>query len=148
MGITLRVITMGNFRECLALKLEPGQKNFVASNLYSLAEAKADGISVPPAVYSGETMVGFVMYWYDEENKYGHIERLMMDRRHQRKGYGRAAMVEVIERLKENPGIREIEVSFEHDNVGADRLYASLGFERTGQTTDDGDETITKLKIE
>jgi diamine N-acetyltransferase len=147
MKTTLREITMANFRECLALELGPGQERLVASNMFSLAEAKADGVSVPLAIYADDTTVGFVMYWYDEANARGYIDRLMVDHRHQRKGYGKAAMSEVIERLKSNPNCREIQTSFAHDNIIADKLYASLGFRRTGQLTDGGEETIVILKI-
>ncbi len=110
MTITLREITMVNFRECLSLKLAPGQEDFVASNMFSLAEAKADGVSEPLAIYSDETMVGFTMYWYDENNRRGFIDRLMVDHRFQGKGYGREAMIEVIRRLKQKPGINQIQI--------------------------------------
>jgi len=147
MAVTLREITMANFKECLGLKLKPGQENFVASNLYSLAEAKADGVSIPLAIYSDDTMVGFTMFWYDEKNCKGYIDRLMVDERYQGKGYGRAAMIDVVERLKAFPGCREIQVSFVHDNIAADKLYASLGFVRTGTTTPDGEETIVVTRV-
>jgi len=75
----------------------------VASNMFSLAEAKADGVSQPLAIYSDETMVGFTMFWYDDRNLKGYIDRLMIGHRFQRKGYGRAAMIGVIDRLKAYP---------------------------------------------
>ena len=145
--VTLREIIMDNFRECLNLKLLPEQERFVAPNIYSLAEAKADGVSIPLAIYDDETMVGFTMFNYEEEKSRGNIDRLMVDHRYQGKGYGRAAMLEVIERLKRMPGCNEIQVSFLHDNIGADKLYASLGFTRTGKMTPDGDETIVAMKV-
>ena len=138
---------MANFRECLKLELEPEQNEFVASNMFSLAEAKADGVSIPLAIYTGDTMVGFVMYWYDRDNHRGHIDRLMVDHHHQGHGYGKAAMVEVIEKLKNTPGCRDIQTSFAHDNVIADKLYAGLGFQRTGEVTEDGEEAIVVLKL-
>ena len=144
---TLREITMDNFRECLNLKLAPDQERFVAPNIYSLAEAKADGVSIPLAIYADDTMVGFTMYNYDEVNGRGYIDRLMVDQRYQGKGYGRAAMIEVVERLKRMPGCREIQVSFSHDNIMADTLYAGLGFARTGKTTPDGEETIVLMQV-
>jgi diamine N-acetyltransferase len=147
MGITLRKVNMENFHQCLALELAPDQNNFVASNIYSLAEAKADGVSVPLAIYAGEDMVGFIMYWYDDKNGKGYIDRLMVDRRHQRKGYGRAAMLEVIDILKRNSGIRGIQVSFAFNNINAEKLYASLGFRKTNRTTNDGEEIITIFDI-
>lgn len=58
--IALRKINMKNLHECLNLKLKKGQKNFVASNMYSLAEAKADNVSVPLAIY-------MVAIWLDSQ---------------------------------------------------------------------------------
>ena len=133
MNVTLREITMNNFRECIDLKVGPGQENFVAPNIYSLAEAKADGVSIPLAIYADDTMVGFVMFNYDEQNFKGYFDRLMIDQRYQGQGYGRAAAIQVIDRLKNMPGIREIQISFAPENIPADMLYTSIGFVKTGQ---------------
>ena len=38
MTITLREVTMENFYECIKLTVNEDQKNFVASNTFSLAE--------------------------------------------------------------------------------------------------------------
>jgi diamine N-acetyltransferase len=148
--ITLRKINMKNLHECLNLKLKKRQKNFVASNMYSLAEAKADNVSVPLAIYHGCDMVGFTMYWYDRKNKRGCIDRLMIDKKYQRKGYGKAAMVKVMERLKKNKGCRRIVISYIPENKAAEKLYLGLGFKKTGRTTGQGEEleNILSMKIE
>jgi diamine N-acetyltransferase len=145
MSITLREITMENFRECLRLNVAEDQKGFVASNMYSLAEAKADGVSNPFAIYADEEMVGFIMFDFAPKENRGYISRLMVDARFQGKGYGRAAMTEAIDRLKREPGIREIQTSFHPDNAVADALYTSLGFARTGEVVDG--ETVVRLRL-
>lgn len=145
MSITLREVAMENFRECIRLSVSENQKGFVASNMYSLAEAKADGVSNPFAIYADEEMVGFVMFDFAPKESRGYISRLMVAARFQRKGYGRAAMSEAIYRLKREPGIREIQTSFHPDNALADALYASLGFARTGEVVDG--ETVVRLKL-
>lgn len=131
--IELREITMENFRECIGLTVAENQRDFVASNMYSLAEAKADGVSIPLAVYAGDTMVGFIMYWFDAEHGIGYIDRLMVAAEHQGRGYGRAAMTEVIGRLTKEPRCTTIRTSFEPANAVAEGLYESLGFRRTGE---------------
>ncbi len=133
MTVELRDVTMSNFAECIGLKVGPGQDDFVAPNIYSLAEAKADGVSTPLAVYADGTMVGFAMFNYDDQNCKGYFDRLMIDHRFQGKGYGRAAAIQVVERLKGMPGIREIQISFAKENIAADTLYASIGFVKTGK---------------
>ncbi len=145
MSVTLREITMENFHACISLQLTDEQKGFVASNVYSLAEAKADGISVPLAIYAEDAIVGFVMYWFDEDRHQGHVERLMVDARFQGRGHGRAAMKEVLHRLWSRPDCQAIQTSVAHANVAAESLYASLGFRRTGETVNDGEEAVMLL---
>jgi len=145
MNITLREITMANFRECLTLELDERQKNFVASNMYSLAEAKADGVSNPRAVYADEQLVGFIMYDFNTDEKRGYITRLMVDKGHQGHGYGRAAMQQVIDRFKANPDCREIYTSVDPENDVAKGLYVRLGFTLTGEVVDG--EAVLRMPI-
>ncbi|HRW94123.1 MAG TPA: GNAT family N-acetyltransferase [Thermotogota bacterium] len=133
MDVTLQKIGMEEFKECLCLKVDESQTGFVAPNMYSLAEAKVDGVSIPRAVYAGEQMVGFVMFWFDEINGMGYIDRLMVDHRFQGKGYGKKAMQLVIQYLLSQPNCQRIRTSYHPDNAVADKLYASLGFETTGE---------------
>jgi len=134
--ITLREITKNNWRECVDLKVAPEQEKFVAPNLFSIAEAKFEPDWRPLAIYAGETMVGFTMVGQDERDGSYWIIRLMVDTAYQGRGYGRAAMKEVIRQLKQKPDCREIKISFVPENVAAEKLYFGLGFERTGLIED------------
>ena len=96
--VHLRRITADNEQECLGLRVDDAQARFVATNAQSLAQARANPGLVPLAVYDRAArgypqprvpMVGFVMYEID--CGVGLILRLMIDRAHQQKGYGRAA---------------------------------------------------------
>jgi len=131
--ITLKTINMTNFEECIHLQLKPEQKNFVASNMYSLAEAKADGVSVPYAIYNDDKMVGFIMYDYNPENNIAYITRLMIDFHHQKKGYARKAMEIILSEIKQNPKCQKIHISYSPENNAARQLYLSLGFHTTGE---------------
>ena len=146
MNVTLREITMDNFTECIGLAVAEDQKDFVTTNVFSLAEAKADGVSNPLAVYAGEEMVGFIMYDFEPKENRGYITRLMVDAGYQGRGHGRAAMEQVIDRLKSIPDCREIQTSHVPANAAAGHLYESLGFERTGEVVDG--ETVVRLFIE
>jgi diamine N-acetyltransferase len=147
MNITLRDITPDNWRDCVRLKVAEDQQGFVASNVYSLAESKYEPDCVPLAVYDGETMVGFIMYAPEDYGlaKILYIARLMIDQRYQGKGYGRAAMEALLERLKSLPGYTAILISFVPENAAAKHLYASLGFQDTGEI-DDG-EVVYRLPL-
>ena len=73
-------------------------------------------------------MVGFVLYGVDVETGKWKIFRLMIDRAHQGKGYGRAVMEQVIKRLSAQPDCNEILIAYQTTNDTAQRLYESLGF--------------------
>ena len=145
MDVTLREITMANFFDCIKLDVGDDQRNFVATNTYSLAEAKADGVSTPFAVYADDRMVGFIMYDFEPKESQGYISRLMIDARFQGNGYGRAAMQQVIDQFKQIPECREIKTSYAPANAVAENLYESLGFERTGEEVDG--ETVVRMQI-
>ncbi len=142
MTIMLRDVTRDNFQACVRLKLAPEQEHFVASNAYSLAESKFMPTYIPQAIYhrsddGTETMVGFVMYGFypDGEPPLGQrhwIFRLMVDREHQGRGYGREAMQQVLARLEADPTLPSVLIGYETDNVIAGKLYADLGFREIG----------------
>lgn len=133
MNIELREITPENFEACINLKVGAGQETFVASNVKSIAQAKIYPTAVPLAVYHEDEMVGFSMHGFDTDDRRYYLIRLMIDERHQGKGYGRAAVRRVIERMREIDDCREIYLSFVPENTGAAKLYESVGFERTGE---------------
>ena len=138
MTVTLREVTGDNWRECVRIKVEPEQTQFVASNAFSLAQSKYEPECVPLAVYDDEQMVGFVMYKSEDYGlaKTWFIERLMIGAEHQKKGYGRAAMKVLIERLRSQKGYNAILISFVQGNDIAQKLYSDLGFEDTGEIED------------
>ena len=149
-SVKLKEITPQNFRECINLKVADGQEKFVAANLMSIAQAKIYPTANPFAVYAEDKMVGFVMYGYDEDDKRFYLVRLMIDAENQGKGYGKAATWIVIEKMKQIKDCWEIYLSFVPENVNAERLYRSVGFERTGEISEDGEVVmrfdLSKLK--
>ena len=148
--VSLRPITPENLDECISLKVANDQKEFVDSNVQSLAHASVNptyhtfGIYDADAHYrASPSMVGFVMYEFIDA--VGFILRLMIDGKFQRRGYGRAAMVEVIRRLKLHPEVERIATSHDRKNEAAARLYESLGFvdwKHKSRTDDSGERYL------
>lgn len=106
--ITLRPVDETNYRECIGLSVHESQRNFVASNVFSLAQAYVFYENAKPVcIYSGDVMVGFAMYGPEEERM--NIDRFMIDKAHQGKGLGRAAMASLLSRIRtEYPEYEEI----------------------------------------
>jgi len=135
--VHLREINQDNWKQAIRLAVAPDQKRFVASNLYSIAEAIFNPTFAPLAIYNeAETMVGFLMHGANPDNDELWILRLMVGQQYQGRGYGRAAMEEIIRRLQARPDCQEIFTSYKPGNHVAARLYQSLGFEDTGRIED------------
>lgn len=143
--VSLREITPQNFDAIINLRVREDQKRFVASNQFSLAEARVFPGRFPLAVYAGETPVGFVMYVDWQERSQFWIFRLMIDASQQGRGYGRAAMRLLIERMRAIPGCRQIYISYDPENHAARSLYTSLGFVITGDV--EGGEEVALLTL-
>ena len=135
MHVHMRPITASNISECLQLRVKEDQINFVATTAKSLAEASVNPTLFPLAIYDVAAlgyeqptipMIGFAMY--EVSAGVGFIVRLLIDQRYQRRGYGKAAMLESIRRLRLYPEVELIATSYKRENIAAGQLYASLGF--------------------
>ena len=134
--VCLRAVTKKTFHECIKLDVAPDQQRFVAPNQYSLAQAAVNPLLHPWAIYDGSVigldltdeheMVGFCMYQLMDGVAF--VVRLMIDQRFQGRGYGRAAMLDMLERFKRTPGLEIIATSVHRENPAAMGLYRSLGF--------------------
>lgn len=133
MSVSIREITRENWESCVALKVNREQKGYVASNLYSIAEVQFLPNFEAVAIYNKETVVGFAMFGLDEDDHNYWIYRFMIDERYQGKGIGKAALKEIIKRLKSKPDCTVIMVGYKPDNNGAASLYKSVGFIESGQ---------------
>ncbi|HCQ89437.1 MULTISPECIES: GNAT family N-acetyltransferase [unclassified Clostridium] len=133
MEIILKEINRDNWEKCIELQVEENQRKFVASNSYSLLESKYEDYCYPMGIYDGETMVGFLMYSFDEDTNKWWMCRLMMDKKHQGKGYGKKSIELFIDLMKKEKGNIALCTSFEPENTVADKLYESIGFRKTGE---------------
>src|SRR5262245_5579104 len=104
--VSLREITAATVRDVTRLAVDESQKQFVAPNAVSLAQALFAPEAWYRAIYAGEGLAGFVML-YDESLRAEAparpaigVWRLMVDAKFQRRGIGRAAMLKVIEHAR------------------------------------------------
>ncbi|MGC5323833.1 GNAT family N-acetyltransferase [Brevibacillus sp. SYSU BS000544] len=133
MTLTLKEVTSENWEECIELEPREDQKQFIASNLYSLAQSKFLPNFETLAVYKDQIMVGFVMYGKDPDDSQYWIYRLMIAANNQGNGYGAETMRQVIERIKSKPDTTDIMVAYHPDNRSAASLYEKLGFTVIGK---------------
>ena len=145
---TVRLVDVDTDNFYDLVKLSPGEegKEYVASNVFSLAEAYANvaegRYAKPFGIYLGDTPVGFLMIGYgivdeddDTEEQYYLKDsylfwRFMVDEKYQNKGYGRQAMQLALDFIRTFPSgpAKYCWLSYEPENKKAKKLYESFGF--------------------
>ena len=169
--IHLEKISWDNYRKALKLRVSKEQEDFVASNKVSLIQAfldLSDGVPVYAfAVMYGKTVVGFMQLFYDDDwsgyeredwlnsdlykqfdgRPYYYIWRFMIDKKYQKRGFGKEAFKQTLDFIKTAPaGKAEYAVlSYEPSNVVAKKLYASFGFVESFQEFLHDDDEITAI---
>jgi diamine N-acetyltransferase len=146
--IKLKSVTADNWEVVVELEFGAGQKDLVASNLYSDAEAQFDPRRAPACPLCLEARRRLPEY--DEQKTKGKaqeasIYRFMIDRKHQGKGYGRAALSKALEEMRAIPGVNRISIRYMPENPVAKPFYASFGFMKVGRDRDG--KVISVLKL-
>ena len=142
MTVGLRPLDAGNWQACRDLRVADDQRRFVASTAEYAMLCTYGGIWHPVTVYAGDAMVGFAMWGVDPADGSFWIGGLLIDRAHQRRGYGRAALLALIDEGRTR-GHRRFALSYAPDNP-ARALYRALGFVETGER--EGDELVARLE--
>ncbi|MCY1745071.1 GNAT family N-acetyltransferase [Ensifer sp. SL37] len=138
-------IKLADHADIRSLRVGKGQESFVASNEDSLEEAEDNPACVPLIIRAQGNPVGFAMYALDEDDGNYWIYRLMIDSRFQGKGYGRAALLQIINKLSGIPDCSCIMLGVKPGNDQAIRIYERVGFRLTGDTLDG--EFVMKYEI-
>ena len=150
----IRPVTKDNWEALIDLKVREDQREFVASNLYSIAEAQfgedfeGHWDFYPYGIYDGDIPVGFLMYGHNflHPTQQAFIIRLMVDEKFQGNGYGRFGVEKMLETFRADERIKAVGISYEPANVAARKLYASLGFVETGRMIEGEAEAVLKLR--
>ena len=123
-----RKIDKSNYWDCIALTVDDGQVGFVADNKQSLVEAAyEDGLYVL-GIYNEDTMVGFLLYDYDETFPGWSLSRFMIGKQFQGKGYGKHAVLKFLSYFKENHEADKLFISVSLENTVARKMYSDIGF--------------------
>jgi len=146
-------VTKDNWVALTKLQVRENQRHFVASNVFSIAQAQfGDDYEghwdlYPFGIYDQDYPVGFLMYGcnFDHPRYQAFIIRLMVDEKFQGKGYGRLGMEKLLEKFRADEQIKDVGISYEPHNEVARKLYASLGFTETGEIVDE--EMLALLRI-
>lgn len=138
----LESITKDNWMKAISLHVREDQVNFVASNAVSLAQLNFLENFRAKGIYLGEEMIGFALYGIDEDDHEYWMYRMMIDQKHQGKGYGKDAIQLVINEIKTIKEERHqtITLSYEPANEHAKRIYEKMGFQEVEGFVIDGEQ--------
>ena len=124
MSIRLENVSIDNFEKVLSLQISEEQKDFVSSPVYALAQAYVYyKTAYPFAIYNDDVIIGFIMFgFYESRNKYT-LWKFLIDKQYQNKGYGKEALLQGIQYVKEQFRCTELYAGVAIENQIAEHLY-------------------------
>lgn len=144
--VSLKEVNENNFRTIVDMKLNEEQSKYVAPNVYSLAQAWLYPREAKPyAIYNDEEVIGFMMLDWDEKERECSIWRFMIANNQQGKGYGRKALENALNIIKEAGKFDYVFLDYVPGNVVGKHLYESMGFLETGEIEEG--EIVMKLDL-
>ena len=127
--IMLEELNVDNWLKVMELTVSEEQKDiFPISNVYWVGISRYEEKTTLYAIKNDELYVGMVGIGYDEDGVSGYINPMMIDEKHQGKGYSKEAMLLALEKLKSEYKVSEIHLGHRKNNMKAGKLYESLGF--------------------
>jgi diamine N-acetyltransferase len=147
------IVTDADREAVLALRRGPGQERFLGS-MESHFEDAADEPRAKPrywSVHDGDQLVGFVMISDNieqiDEDMLGpyFLWRLLIDARHQGRGYGTATLDAVVAYLRTRPNADVLLTSCGQGEGSPQPFYERYGFVATGEIK--WDEVVLRLDL-
>ena len=144
MCLHFETVTAKNRGAVERLALLPEQAGFIESPSECLREADASDFWRPVGIYDGTELVGFAMYGYLPFLGEGQLwfDRLLIDKAFQGRGYAKAAIAALLERLRQEYPCRRVYLSVYGDNAAAIHLYQQAGFSFNGDYETKGERVM------
>jgi len=139
------IVSEDDVEAVMGLRRGPGQDRYLGSRISHFEDAIADARARPRmwAIKDGEQLVGFVMIsdgipadtLAADDDIVGpyFLWRLLIDERHQGRGYGRATIDAVVDYVRTRPGGNTLLVSCAAGEGSPQPFYLHYGFEKTGE---------------
>lgn len=136
-----RRLTAGEFSLLDGLELDADQIDRFLGPLPDILTAVRRGFAHSlVAIEAPEGLAGFyVVHPEPRDAACWWLGWLALDRRHQGRGLGRAAMTAVMRRLRGVPSCRRVRLLVAPDNLAARRLYGHFGFHTVGHLATTGE---------
>ncbi|WP_243142877.1 GNAT family N-acetyltransferase [Lactonifactor sp. BIOML-A7] len=132
-------------RDVESLRTLPEQTGFIESVSDCMKEADESPKWRPVGIYDGNMLVGFAMYGcFQISKREGEVwlDRILIDGKHQGRGYGREAVSALLKRLHQEYGKKQVYLSVYESNTAAIHLYKQLGFQFNGKCDTKGEKIM------
>lgn len=141
-AFSVRPVDALNLAAVMKLEVAAGQRRFVATVPVSLAQVAYEPAGRAVAMFDGEEAVGMMLLYdarldKDKPDEQLYVWRLLVDARHQGRGYGRLALQWVADEAR-RLGLKTVGLSHVDLPGGPAGFYAKLGYRYTGEV-DDGE---------
>ena len=151
------IVSEDDVSAVMALRRAPGQERYLGMMISHFEDAIADARACPRmwSVHDREQLVGFVMIsdgipaetLAADDDIVGpyYLWRLLIDRQHQGRGYGRATIDAVVDYLRGRPNADALLTSCAAGEGSPQPFYLHCGFEKTGEVK--WGEDILRLEL-
>jgi diamine N-acetyltransferase len=150
------IVTEDDVEAVMGLRRGPGQDRYLGSMISHFEDAIADAKACPRmwSVHAGDSgqLVGFVMIsdgipaetLAADDDIVGpyFLWRLLIDHRHQARGYGRATVDAIVDYVRTRPNGTTLLVSAAPGDGSPQPFYLHYGFEKTGEVKWEGEELM------
>ncbi len=121
------ITSLGDFLRLRAIRVEPGQRRFTKPVLLTWMQTRHPAVTTYSISFDGQ-LIGYVMLIHAENPTQWIIERLTIDRDHQRQGHGHAICDHLIDMVHGFENSEMVIARYKPENETARNLFAKLNF--------------------
>ncbi|MDE2821053.1 MAG: GNAT family N-acetyltransferase [Chloroflexota bacterium] len=125
----IEIRSLSEFLNLRHIRVEREQRRFSKNLILTFLQTRHPAVTSYRVDAEGEA-IGYVMLIHAENPTQWIIERLTIDRDHQRKGYGYAIVDHLIDMVHDFENSEMVIARYEPDNEPARRLFERLNFEQ------------------
>ncbi len=149
--VSIKTILREKWDVIKTLSVNKEQSHFIETCEQCLNDAKTNAYNMKwyfYGIYVGENLIGFAMHGKNKLLFFSQVwlDRFMIDKKYQGKGYGKKSMVLILEKMYEDYRCKKIYLSVHEDNRTAIELYEKLGFKKTFFKDTKGERIMTRTK--
>ena len=151
-NISFEKITKENYLKYINLKVRQNQEEFVASNVFSFAQALFYAGARFQGILADNIPIGFYMvikcndlFEYSDGIEQPFLWRFMIDKNYQSMGFGKKALLSIIENVKISYQAKLLFTSCIFKESSPEGFYLKIGFKKTDDKVNN--ENILKYEL-